>query len=330
MQLQQNIPTLGGLGEPRAVTPGTAGGGWGALRVARSARCSPVPPPRAGAAWPGRSRCSSRALACPARRRAGRERGRRPVRPHRAGALAFLALCGVVWFRCDLPCSAPPSGRGTRGCLARLIGGPSSCSAASSSRGRTRAECRRSCSRCCTCGPRSPPGSSIFPGHCRARRCRDLSRRSWPARSSGRSRRLTCRGTSRAECLRLWAGDSGAPPVELVTHRGRSLDHLPVPRYTALPPGRGGHCGRPARPREPKVAKSRRVADPRICRSLRGRERRAGEARRFRRRASAARRHLPAHAGRRVEPALRRRSGRTIAQGPSRPIRDRGRPRRLR
>src|SRR6267143_5801209 len=72
---------------PAAVTPGTAGGGWGALAPRDRLGARPRPPPRAGPGpRAGRRVARLGALARPARGRDGRERGRRPVRPHRGGS----------------------------------------------------------------------------------------------------------------------------------------------------------------------------------------------------------------------------------------------------
>src|SRR6266403_2155169 len=72
---------------PAAVTPGTASGGRGTLAPGDRLGARPRPPPRARPGLrAGRRAARLRALACPARGRAGRELGRRLVRPHRRGS----------------------------------------------------------------------------------------------------------------------------------------------------------------------------------------------------------------------------------------------------
>src|SRR5882762_12008730 len=95
---------------PAAVTPGTAGGRWGALAPGDRLGARPRPPPRAGPGLRAGRRSARRgAFACPARGRAGRERGRRAVRPHHRGnaRVPGRERGGVV-----LAAISPAAGRG--------------------------------------------------------------------------------------------------------------------------------------------------------------------------------------------------------------------------
>ena len=238
MQLQQNIPTLGGLGEPppRSRREQLAADGErsrreiGSVLARARRRALGLALARAGALL-----VSGLSIALLAGALVASVDGALFARIA-AGALAFLAACGVVWFSLRSPLQrAAVRSRDPR-LLARLIGGPSELL---SSVELTRED------------PRGVSTELLSLLHVRAAesaRKLDLSRALpgsslqgplaallagalvWAIAASYAPRHVS-RGV-----LRLWAGDSGAPPVELSPIAGDlSITYL-YPAYTALPP----------------------------------------------------------------------------------------------
>src|SRR6267378_4153269 len=238
MQLQQNIPTLGGLGEPppRSRREQLAADGErsrreiGSVLARARRRALGLALARAVALL-----VSGLSLALLAGALVASVDGALFARIA-AGALAFLALCGVVWFSLRSPLQrAAVRARDPR-LLARLIGGPSELLSS--------VELSRE-------DPRGVSTELLSLLHVRAAesaRKLDLSRALpgsslqgplavllgsalvWAIATSFVPRHVS-RGV-----LRLWAGDSGAPPVELSPIAGDlSITYL-YPAYTALPP----------------------------------------------------------------------------------------------
>ncbi|HEY4885218.1 MAG TPA: hypothetical protein VII08_16425, partial [Myxococcales bacterium] len=238
MQLQQNIPTLGGLGEPppRSRREQLAADGERSRREITSVlararrRALGLALARAVALL-----VSGLSLALLAGALVASVDGALFARIA-AGAVAFLAVCGVVWFSLRSPLQRAAGRAGDPRLLARLIGGPSELL---SSVELTRED------------PRGVSTELLSLLHVRAAesaRKLDLSRALPGSSLQGPLAALLAgalvwaiaasylpRHVSRG-VLRLWAGDSGAPPVELSPIAGDlSITYL-YPAYTALPP----------------------------------------------------------------------------------------------
>ncbi|HWT86566.1 MAG TPA: DUF4175 family protein, partial [Myxococcales bacterium] len=238
MQLQQNIPTLGGLGEPppRSRREQLAADGErsrreiGSVLARARRRALGLAFARAGALL-----VAGLSLALLAGALVASVDGALFARIT-VGTLAFLAASGVVWFSLRSPLQrAAVRARDPR-LLARLIGGPSELLSS--------VELARE-------DPRGVSTELLSLLHMRAAesaRKLDLSRALPGSSLQGPFAALLAsalvwaiaasyvpRHVSRG-VLRLWAGDSGAPPVELSPIAGDLSITYMYPAYTALPP----------------------------------------------------------------------------------------------
>jgi Domain of unknown function (DUF4175) len=238
MQLHQNIPTLGGLGEPpqRSRREQLAADGEKARREIDSMLSGARR--RAIALASGRALAlliAGLSLALLGGALIASVNGALLARVV-ASALALMGTLGVVWFCLRSPLQRAAAGARDPRLMARLIGGPSELLSS--------VELSRE-------GPSGVSSELLSLLHLRAAASAkkiDLARAlpgsslRWPLAALAGSAVLWAavasvspRHVSRG-VLRLWAGDSGAPPVELSPIAGDlSVTYL-YPAYTGLPP----------------------------------------------------------------------------------------------